>query len=70
MKWNQLLGGVLIGAALGLMVGGAVVQIPQDGKGERKYPVAISMMLMLTGVLAAGSGRRRSGPDNATPPAH
>jgi hypothetical protein len=62
MKWNQFLGGLLVGGGLGLMVGGAIVQLPQDGKGERVYPVFLSMLLTITGVGVAGIGRRRSGP--------
>jgi hypothetical protein len=65
MKWNQFFGGVLVGGALGLMVGGAIVQVPADGNGERKYPVFLSTMLAVAGVGVAGirraSGERQHG---------
>jgi hypothetical protein len=32
MKWNQFLGGVLVGGGFGLMIGGFLVQVPQDGR--------------------------------------
>jgi hypothetical protein len=44
MKWNQFLGGLLIGLGFGLMVGGDIVQVPQDGSGKRKYPFYPSML--------------------------
>jgi hypothetical protein len=71
MKWNQFLGGLLIGGGLGLMAGGAIVQVPEDGKGERKYPVFPSMVLTMTGVIASGIGhsRYRPRPADHTAPA-
>jgi hypothetical protein len=62
MKWNQFLGGILIGAGLGLMVGGAIVQVPEGGRGERKYPLFPSMVLTMTGVIASGIGHSRFRP--------
>jgi hypothetical protein len=59
MKWNQFLGGLLIGAALGLMVGGAIVRVPPDGSGRRVYPVFLSMILAITGVIESGIGYGR-----------
>ena len=65
MKWSQFLGGILIGLGFGLMVGATIVQVPEERSGERKissYPVFPSMILVLTGVIAAGIGHRRSWP--------
>ena len=61
MKLSLLLGGVFIGAALGLMVGAAIVEIPADRSGERKYPVFFSMILGITGVGVARAAWNRPG---------
>ena len=55
MKWYQFLGGMLIGCGLGLMAGAALVDV--SGDGTRKYPVFLSMLLTLTGMVAV-FGRR------------
>ena len=62
MKLTLFLGGLLVGGSLGLMVGAAIVQVPEDGSGQRVYPVFLSMMLAIAGVAMARSGWRRSGP--------
>ena len=36
MKPRLFFGGLLIGVAIGLMVGGAIVEIPADGTGKRR----------------------------------
>jgi hypothetical protein len=61
MKWSQFFGGPFIGTSIGLMVGAAIVRLPEDGSGQRAYPVFPSMVLAIAGVGAAGIGRRRSG---------
>lgn len=48
MKFGLVLSGFLIGASLGLMIGGAMVEIKADG--ERKYPVFPSLLLAMVGV--------------------
>jgi hypothetical protein len=35
MKMNQFLGGLLVGGGIGLMVGAAIVHLPEDGSGQR-----------------------------------
>jgi hypothetical protein len=57
MKLTMFLGGLLIGAGLGLMAGAALVGVPEGG-GERKYPVFLSMLLTMTGVILARYGWR------------
>jgi hypothetical protein len=57
MKWNQFFGGLLIGAALGLMIGGAVVRLPDDGSGNREYPFGPALLLAMVGGISA-RGRR------------
>jgi hypothetical protein len=51
MKWKHFFGGLLIGCSIGLMVGAAIVQLPEDGHGQRKYPVFLSMLLAMVGVI-------------------
>jgi hypothetical protein len=62
MKLRLFFGGLLIGGAVGLMVGGAVVEISGDGGGERTYPQGLALLLALVGGVGAGSALRRSGP--------
>jgi hypothetical protein len=64
MKPRLFFGGLLIGVAIGLMVGGAIVEIPPDGAGKRKVPQGMALLLALVGGIAAGSTFRGS----ATPP--
>ena len=49
MKWNQFLGGILIGCGIGIIVGGATVIAYEDG--TRKYPIFPSMLFILTGMV-------------------
>ena len=57
MKWNQLIGGLFIGAAFGLMIGAATVRLPEDGSGKRQYPYGPSVLLaMLGGITTRGRG--------------
>lgn len=67
MKPMLFLGGVLVGGAFGLMVGAAIVELPADGSGERAYPVVISMVLAIAGVVIAGNGWRRMGANRHQP---
>ena len=60
MKVRLFFGGLLVGVAIGLMVGGAVVKIPADGSGTRQYPQGIALLLALVGGIAAGSALRGS----------
>ena len=64
MKPRLFFGGLLVGVAIGLMVGGAIVEIPPDGTGKRKVPQGMALLLALVGGIAAGSTFRGS----ATPP--
>lgn len=60
MKMNLLLGGLLVGIAIGLMVGGAVVKVSEDGSGKREYPQGIALLLALVGSVAASRALRTS----------
>lgn len=63
MNLRMFFGGLLVGVAIGLMVGGAVVKIPADGTGKRQYPQGLALLLGLVGAVAVGSALR-----GATPP--
>lgn len=60
MKLRLFFGGLLVGVAIGLMVGGAVVKIPADGSGKRQYPQGLALLLALVGGAAGGSALRGS----------
>ena len=64
LKLNLFFGGLLIGVAIGLMVGGALVKIPADGSGKRQYPQGLALLLTLVGGVGVSSALRSS----ATPP--
>lgn len=64
MKLRMFFGGLLIGVAIGLMVGGAVVKIPADGTGPRQYPQGLALLLGLVGSIGVGSALRGT----TTPP--
>ena len=59
MKTRLFFGGLLVGVAIGLMVGGAMVKIPADGSGKRQYPQGIALLLAIVGGIGAGSTLRR-----------
>lgn len=59
MKMRLFFGGLLVGVAVGLMVGGAIVKMPEDASGKRQYPQGIALMLALVGGIGAGSTLRR-----------
>ncbi len=65
MKWRLLFGGLLVGLAIGLMVGGSLVKIPTDGSSKRQYPQGIALLLALVGSIGVGSALRGSA---TTPP--
>jgi hypothetical protein len=73
MKWNRLVGGILIGLAFGLFLGVAIVDLAQHWYSNTT--LAASMLLVATGVAASGIARHLRGrqPDNraglATPDA-
>lgn len=58
MKMNLLFGGLLIGLAIGLMVGGAVVKVPADGSGKREYPQGVALLLTMVGSVAVANALR------------
>ncbi len=58
MKMNLLFGGLLIGLAIGLMVGGAVVKVPADGAGKREYPQGVALLLTMVGSVAVANALR------------
>ena len=60
MKLRLFFGGLLIGVAIGLMVGGAVVKIPADGSGKRQYPQGLALLLAIVGGAGVGSALRGS----------
>lgn len=64
MNLRMFFGGLLVGVAIGLMVGGAVVKMPADGTGKRQYPQGLALLLGLVGAVAVGSALRGA----ATPP--
>jgi hypothetical protein len=55
LRWNQFFGGLLIGAAFGLLIGAAVVRLPEDGSGKRQYPIGPSVLLALVVTLPRGA---------------
>lgn len=58
MKLQLFLGGLFIGMAIGLMLGGYMVEIPEDVTEKRQYPQGIALLLALIGAGAFGSSRR------------
>ena len=62
MKMQLFSGGLLIGVAIGLMVGGAIVRVPADGAGKREYPQGIALLLAVVGGVATGTAVRRAAP--------
>jgi hypothetical protein len=58
MKSRLFFGGLLVGVAIGLMVGAAVVKVPTDGSGEREYPQGAALLFAVVGGVAAGSTLR------------
>ncbi len=58
VKIRLVLGGLLIGLAIGLMIGGAIVEISDDRSGKRKYPQGLALILAIVGGVAAGRALR------------
>jgi hypothetical protein len=65
MKWNQFLGGILIGLGLGLFLGGAIVE--STGKWNSTSSAGGSMLLVMTGTLAAKGMPQKKAPQKAGP---
>ena len=57
MKWHQFLGGVLVGAAIGIIVGAAYG--PGSPEKVTTGTAGFCSMLVIAGVAAAGIGRRK-----------
>ena len=60
MKMRLFLGGLLVGIAIGMMVGGAVVKVSTDGSGKRQLPQGVALLLAIVGGAAVGSALRSS----------
>ena len=60
MSMRLFFSGLIIGVAIGLMVGGAIVKISEDGSGKREYPQGIALLLAIVGGAGVGSALRRS----------
>ncbi len=58
MKLRFFPGGLLIGIAIGLMLGGYMVKISEDGTDKRHYPQGIALLLALVGGAAVGGTLR------------
>lgn len=58
MKMRLFFGGILVGVAIGLMVGGAIVKISPEESGKRQYAQGAALLLALVGGVAAGSTLR------------
>ena len=65
MNWNQVFSGVFIGLGLGLFLGGAIVDL--TGKWNSTSAAGVSMLLVMTGVIAIQRARLKKGPDKAGP---
>ena len=66
MKWNQFLGGILIGLGFGLYLGGAIVDL--TGRWNSTSAAGGSMMLVFLGAISLRRGlvpRGRTSPDPA-----
>lgn len=60
MKWNQFFGGVLVGAALGIMLGAAYG--PGNPKKVTTSTAGVCTLLAIAGGAAARTGRRKNDP--------
>ncbi len=61
MKWNQFLGGILIGLGFGLYLGGAIVDLTE--RWNSTSAAGASMLLVLTGAIACWKNRRKKEPE-------
>ncbi len=57
-KIRLLIAGLLVGLAIGLMIGGAAVEISDDGSGKREYPQGLALTLAIVGGVAAARALR------------
>lgn len=62
VKLRLFVGGLLVGAAIGIMVGGALVDIPTEAGGKRVYPQGLALLLAVIGGVSAESTLRGSAP--------
>ena len=65
MKWNQALGGIIIGLGFGLFFGGALVDLTQ--KWNSTSAAGVSMLLVVTGVIAIQRDRLKKQPEKPGP---
>ena len=65
MKWSQVFGGVFIGLGFGLFLGGAIVDL--TGKWNSTSAAGVSMLLVMTGVIAIQRARLKKGPEKTGP---
>jgi predicted MFS family arabinose efflux permease len=57
MRWNQFIGGVLIGLGFGLFLGGAIVDLTQ--KWNSTSAAGVSMLLVIVAAIATQRDRRK-----------
>ena len=65
MRWNQFLGGVLVGAALGIMIGAAYG--PGSPEKVTTSTAGFCTILAIAGGAAAGIGRRKNEAEQPRP---
>lgn len=65
MNWPQIFAGILIGLGLGLFLGGAIVDVTQ--KWNSTSAAGVSMLLVVTGVIAIQRRRRQTQPKQLNP---
>lgn len=58
MKMRLLFGGILIGCAIGILVGGATVKVASDGSGKREIPQGLALLMAIVGGIAVRSALR------------
>lgn len=65
MKWNQVLGGILVGLGFGLFLGGAIVDVTQ--KWNSTSAAGVSMLLVIIGMVAIQRDRLKKQPGKPGP---
>jgi hypothetical protein len=61
MKWNQFLGGILIGLGFGLYLGGAIADLTQ--RWNFTSAAGGCMLLVMTGAIACRKSLRKQVPE-------